>query len=160
MMTEPTTPAPQPEGELASLAVNAARALKDEQRHHRIAAEENARLRAENAVLRSVQPGNARLYDTSVSLDRERNALRVEVEQWRATFGRDALADALARKECAEATRDQYAAALTRLDQMATSWLEQLPDAIRTATAVEAVHHVTRAALGAAPAPAEGSSGQ
>lgn len=31
-----------------------------------------------------------------------------------------------------------------RLDQMATAWLERLPDTIDTATAVEAVHHVTR----------------
>lgn len=31
-----------------------------------------------------------------------------------------------------------------RLDQMATAWLEQLPDTIRTATAAEAVHQVTR----------------
>lgn len=31
-----------------------------------------------------------------------------------------------------------------RLDQMATAWLEHLPDTISTSTAVEAVHHVTR----------------
>ncbi|WP_413102253.1 hypothetical protein [Streptomyces sp. Inha503] len=49
---------------------------------------------------------------------------------------------------------DRLKAALTRLDEMATAWLDQLPDAIRTATAAEAVHHVTRTALGA---PAEGT---
>lgn len=31
-----------------------------------------------------------------------------------------------------------------RLDQMATAWLERLPDTIRTATAAEAVHQITR----------------
>jgi hypothetical protein len=31
-----------------------------------------------------------------------------------------------------------------RLDQMAASWLERLPDTIRTATAVQAIHQVTR----------------
>lgn len=40
------------DAELASLAVNAANALRDEKRHYRIAAEENARLRAETAQLR------------------------------------------------------------------------------------------------------------
>jgi len=31
-----------------------------------------------------------------------------------------------------------------RLDQMAEAWAERLPDTIRTATAVEAIHHITR----------------
>ena len=33
---------------------------------------------------------------------------------------------------------------LERLDQMAAAWAERLPDTIRTATAVEAIHQVTR----------------
>lgn len=45
------------------------------------------------------------------------------------------------------AVAQRYAAALTRLDRMATAWLEQLPEAIRTATAAEAVHYVVRSAL-------------
>ena len=35
-----------------------------------------------------------------------------------------------------------------RLDQMAAAWLERLPDTIRTDTAVEAIHHVTRGNAG------------
>jgi hypothetical protein len=35
-----------------------------------------------------------------------------------------------------------------RLDQMAAAWLERLPDTIRTATVVEAVHRVTRGDAG------------
>jgi hypothetical protein len=35
-----------------------------------------------------------------------------------------------------------------RLDQMASAWLERLPNTIRTATAVEAIHHVTRGDAG------------
>lgn len=33
---------------------------------------------------------------------------------------------------------------IERLDQMAAAWLERLPETIRTATAVEAIHQVTR----------------
>lgn len=51
-------------------------------------------------------------------------------------------------------TADTLAAALTRLDRMATAWLERLPDTIRTATAAEAVHHVVHAALAGGPEPA------
>lgn len=53
---------------------------------------------------------------------------------------RAAYADAeKAQKAQREAERK-----LKRLDQMATAWLERLPDTIRTATAAEAVHQVTR----------------
>ncbi|WP_275558600.1 hypothetical protein [Streptomyces sp. 5-6(2022)] len=58
-----------PNQELASLAVNAANALHDEKRHYRIAAEENARLRAENARLLSErQETNAALAERDVAL--------------------------------------------------------------------------------------------
>ncbi|MFJ9114458.1 hypothetical protein ACIRJO_02800 [Streptomyces sp. NPDC102394] len=40
---------------------------------------EVTRLQAENRVLRAAQPGNAKLYDTAVALERERNALRKEI---------------------------------------------------------------------------------
>jgi hypothetical protein len=35
-------------------------------------------------------------------------------------------------------------AKVNRLDQMATAWKERLPMNIRTATVVDAIHHVTR----------------
>ncbi|MFE0490274.1 hypothetical protein [Streptomyces griseoaurantiacus] len=52
VLSEPTD---QAAAELASLAVNAGRALQDEKRHYQIACEENARLRAEVERLRADQ---------------------------------------------------------------------------------------------------------
>ena len=51
-------------------------------------------------------------------------------------------------------TAQTPAAALVRLDQMATAWLERLPDTISTETAAEAVHMVVHAALSGGPEPA------
>lgn len=51
-------------------------------------------------------------------------------------------------------TTDTPAAALNRLDQMATAWLERLPDTIRTATAAQAVHDTVHTALAGGPEPA------
>jgi hypothetical protein len=42
------------------------------------------------------------------------------------------------------ADRDRAEAAVARLDRMADAWRERLPAAIRTATAVDAIHAVTR----------------
>lgn len=70
------------------------------------------------------------------------------------TITDDALDALYARLAAAEA-------AVRRLDGMATAWVEQLPETIRTATAAEAVQIVTRRVLdpatpepsGAAPSP-------
>lgn len=42
------------------------------------------------------------------------------------------------------ADRDQLTKKVERLDAMAAAWAKRLPDTIRTATAVEAIHQVTR----------------
>jgi len=44
-------------------------------------AAETERLRLENRTLRAAQPGNARLYDTAVALERERNELRAQLAE-------------------------------------------------------------------------------
>ncbi|WP_458089309.1 hypothetical protein [Streptomyces malaysiensis] len=65
-----------PNQELASLAIKAARALHDEKRHYRIAAEENARLRTENARLLSERhTTNAALADRDVALKAAENRI-------------------------------------------------------------------------------------
>lgn len=54
-----------PNPELAALAVNAANALTDEKRHYRIAAEENARLRAELDRLRAERDRYRLAYESA-----------------------------------------------------------------------------------------------
>lgn len=88
-------------------------------------------------ILHPTRLGEA-LRDLLAELD------RVRAERDRAVRAFESLAQ---KNDKAKTERDRYAAALTRLDQMATAWLEQLPEAIRTATAAEAVHYVVRSAL-------------
>lgn len=74
VLSEPTD---QAAAELASLAVNAGRALQDEKRHYQIACEENARLRAEVERLRADQ---AAVRATALS-EPERTMLRYALDQ-------------------------------------------------------------------------------
>ncbi|MGW7247731.1 hypothetical protein [Streptomyces decoyicus] len=92
-----------------------------------------------------------------VLLEAERPLLREHVEHLLADRSRSEHAASRLMEQRQEMPAERYAwqergrkaeAALTRLDQMATAWLQQLPDTIRTATAAEAVQHAVRAVLG------------
>ena len=91
-----------------------------------------------------------------VLLPEERTLLREHVEHLLAAVDRSDEAARRALEQRQDLAAERYAwqergrkaeAALTRLDQMATAWLEQLPDTIRTATAAEAVQTTVRAVL-------------
>ncbi|MFG2826076.1 hypothetical protein ACGFWI_01115 [Streptomyces sp. NPDC048434] len=90
-------------------------------------------------------------------LEAERPLLREHVEHLLADRSRSEHAACRLMEQRQEMAEERYAwqergrkaeAALTRLDQMATAWVERLPDTISTATAADAVQHTVRATLG------------
>ncbi|MFG2400738.1 hypothetical protein [Streptomyces lydicus] len=104
-----------------------------------------------------------------VLLEAERPLLREHVEHLLTDRSRSEHAASRLMEQRQEMAEERYVwqergrkaeAALTRLDQMATAWVEQLPSAISTATAVEAIHQVTRAALASPTETDESADGQ
>ncbi|MGW6652454.1 hypothetical protein AMK23_26190 [Streptomyces sp. CB02130] len=131
---EGTEPALSVEGrtnaELASLAVNAANALRDEKRHYRIACEENARLRAELAAAAPPAPADraaeakaattiTRLRAERAELNRRLDCLRGDMRDMESSLReQDAEFERIRR-----AARETASAPLnTRVEALAAEW--------------------------------------
>jgi hypothetical protein len=96
----------------------------------------------DNTLMIAIHPDGHLEYGPSYQPDDAARLFWAAVEQHarNAQYGAPMNARVNAHLRAGEEAEHKVA----RLDQMATAWLERLPETIRTATAAEAVHHITR----------------